>query len=148
MSADNASGPVGAVRVGDLLVTVTPLKMVEERALRRVLIKAAADAAGDYFTRCAKLLNAMKSTPAAYFKAVERITELAAIGPTVSEDQLFEFRESPAGVQIELFHRGRKATQGLTLDGLRAIITEANVDDVLFQMQLVQEGSNPNALTP
>lgn len=140
-----ATGPVGVVRVGDMLVTLTPLTMIEERALRRGLVKAAEASVGNYFTRCAKLLKAMEAAPGAYLEAVREITRLTATGPTVSDEHFFEFRNSPAGVALELFRRGLKATPGLTAEGLAAAITEANVDDVLAQMRDILEG---NAQTP
>ncbi|HEY1191307.1 MAG TPA: hypothetical protein VGE74_26975, partial [Gemmata sp.] len=117
-----------------------------ERALRRALLKAAEEHTGDYFTRCGKLLKAMQAVPAAYLEAVREITRLTATGPAVSEEQFFEFRQSPAGVALELFHRGRKATPGLTADGLASIITDANVDEVFEQLQAVLRGdaADPN----
>lgn len=142
------TGPVGAVRAGELLITITPLDMTGERALRRLLARAAAEAAGDYFTRCAKLLHAMRAVPGAYLEAVREITRLTATGPAVSDEQLFEFRQSPAGAALELFHRGRRATQGLTHEGLAAVITDANVDAVLGQLEAVLAGPDPNSPTP
>lgn len=141
-------GATGIVTIGNLQITVTPLTMTEERALRRVLLKSAEQAATDYYTRCARLLDAMRTNPLAYTAAINKIVELTATGPKVSDEQFYEFRTSPEGVRIELFHRGRKATQGLTLDGLSAIITEANVDDVIGQLDEIAESANPKAATP
>lgn len=141
---DKLVGGVGVVRVGDLEITVTPLAMVEERALRRLLLDRAAASATDYYTRCAKLLAAMKSQPVAYVEAVREITRLTALGPAVSEAQFDEYRDSPAGVAAELFARGRKATPGLTADGLAAAVTAANADDVADQMRRAVEGDGPN----
>lgn len=146
MNQQPVTGPVGTVRVGELLVTVAPLTMTEERGVRRALLKAAEAHAGDHFTRCAKLLKAMQSVPAAYLEAVREITRLAATGPAVSDEQFFEFRQSPAGVALELFHRGHKATPGLAQAALAAVVTDANVDDVYEQLQAVLSG--PNDRTP
>lgn len=147
-TADKTVGGVGVVRVGNLEITITPLTMVEERALRRQLRKAAEEEATDYFTRCAAMLAAMKSQPAAYMEAVREITRLTATGLKVSDEQFFEFRDSPAGVARELFARGKKATPGLDADGLAAIITKANVDDVIDQMEKAVKGDDPNHSTP
>ena len=141
-------GGCGVVRVGPLEVTVTPLTLSEERRLGRKLRRAAAEQSADYFTRCAKLLEAMRPQPAAYLEAVREITRLAATGPTVSDDLFFEFRESPAGAAIELYERGRKATPGLDLAALRAVVTDDNADEVLDQMRAAFEGGDPNAATP
>lgn len=133
-------GVTGIVRIGTLEITVTPMSKVEERSLRRQLRAAAEATATDYFTRCARLLDAMKAQPAAYTEAVREITRLTATGPKVSEEQLLEYRVSPAGVARELFVRGRTATPGLTAEGLAAIITEANVEDVAGQMWDIVSG--------
>lgn len=150
MSQEKTVGGVGVVRVATLEITVTPLTMTEERALRRQLIAAAAAEATDYFTRCARLLAAMKAVPGAYLEAVREITRLTATGPALSDEQFFEYRESPAGVAKELFARGKKATPGLTPDALAAVITVVNVDDVLEQMGAAAavEGDGPNVSTP
>jgi hypothetical protein len=141
-------GGVGVVRVGNLEITVTPLKQWEERALSRQLRKAAREECSDYFTRCAGLLKAMQSQPAAYLEAVRELTRLSATGPTVSEDQFWEYRDSPAGVARELFARGKTATPGLDLAALSAVITEANVDEVLEQLRAAVEGGDPKPSTP
>jgi hypothetical protein len=147
-AADRIVGGTGVVRVGPLEVTVTPLTMNEERALRRQLRAAAEAAATDHFTRCAKLLAAMRSQPAAYAEAVREIVRLTATGPAVSDEQFFEYRNSPAGVARELFARGKRATPGLDADGLAAVITDANVDDVIEQLTAVIEAGDPNPSTP
>ena len=141
------TGPVGVVAVGDLKITVTPLGMAGERALDRLLAKGAEESAADHFSkpRMKKLLGAMQGTPA-YSEAVREITR-QTIGP-VSAAQIGEYRDSPAGVALELFHRGRKATEGLTLAGLVAVITEANVDDVLMQLDALWAAARPNPATP
>lgn len=131
---------VGIVRVGTLEITVTPLTKTEERGLRRQLRAAAEATATDYFTRCARLLDAMKAQPAAHTEAVREIVRLTALGPKVSEEQLLEYRVSPAGVAQELFTRGKVATPGLDLAGLAAVVTEANVEDVAAQMWDIVSG--------
>ncbi len=142
------TGAVGVVTVGELQVTVTPLTMIEERALRRVMEKEALTAATDYYTRSVKLLDAMRSNPFAYEIAIKQLVTLTATGPKLSDEQFYEFRTSPAGVAIELWHRGRKATPGLTLAGLQAVITEANADSVTFQLETIAESAGPKPATP
>lgn len=146
--SDSIVGGCGVVHVGTLVVTITPLTMIEERALRRQLRSAAEKEATDYFTRCSRVLDAMRGQPAAYMEAVREITRIAATGPKLSDDQFFEFRTSPAGVARELFARGKRATPGLAADGLAAVITDANVDDVFAQMMAVVETGDPNPSTP
>ena len=146
MNQQPATGPVGVVAVGDLKIALTPLGMAGERALDRLLAKGAEESA-DHFgkPRVRKLLAAMQGTPAAYAEAVREITR-QAIAP-VSASQVNQFRDSPAGVALELYHRGRKATDGLTLDGLAAVVTDANVDDVLAQLDALWEAARPNPAT-
>lgn len=134
---DAMAGGTGVVRVGALEVTVTPLTIAEERALDRSLSRAAKDAA-DPFAACAKFLDSLKPHPAAYLEAVRELTRLAA-SPGPTPEQFFEFRQSPAGVARELFLRGRKATPGLTAEGLAAVVTMANVDDVLDQLRAITD---------
>ncbi|VTT99005.1 unnamed protein product [Gemmataceae bacterium] len=151
MSTASASPEgTGTVLVGSLEITVTPMSKVEERSLRRQLLAGAERDATDYFTRCSRLLDAMRGQPAAHTEAVREIVRLTALGPKVPEEQLLEYRASPAGVAQELFLRGKKATPGLTLDGLAAVVTGANVEEVAGQMwDIVSgEGGGPAAPAP
>ena len=146
--SQSVTGPVGVVAVGDLRVTLTPLGIAGERALDRLLAKGAEGAAADPFTapRVRRLLAAMREEPFAYAEAVREITR-QTLAP-VTAVQVAEYRESPAGVAAELYHRGRRATDGLTPEGLAAVVTEANVDDVLLQLEALWEAARPNPAAP
>lgn len=130
MSASETVGAVGIVRVGDLEITVTPLSQAEEMALDRTLNRGAEVAAGDYYTRCKGILDATKDNPADRLEILREIARISIRREPLSVAEVYAFRESPEGVAVELFHRGRKATPGLTLQGLRTVITEVNCDEV------------------
>lgn len=140
-------GGVGAVRVGDLEITLTPLSQSEETLLRRRLRLASAEHAADNYTRCRDVLDAAKDSPA---DRSEMLREIARL--TVSEGKgklpldgaaLFDFRLGPHFLPVELFARAKKATPGLTLEGLRAVVTEANADEVAARMLEVIAAGDP-----
>lgn len=151
--SESTVGGAGVVRIGNLLLTLTPLSLAEETALERLLRRSAAEAAGDNYTRCAAILAAMNPTDRA--EAVREIARRTmnagdprGLGP-VDQTAYVEFRFGPQGLPLELLHRARKATPGLDLAGLRACITEANADDVAAQLLDVLEGtSEKKASTP
>jgi hypothetical protein len=136
-------GGVGVVRVGDLEVTVAPLPLSAESVLDRRLRRGAQERHGDYYTRCRAMLDAMADYPGDRLEAVREITRMTASGAAVSAAAVVDFRLSPEGVALELYARGRGATPGLTLEGLKAIITEANVDEVAGQLHAAIEAGDP-----
>lgn len=140
-------GGVGEVAVGPLSVTVTPLSQGDELRLARQLRAEAERLAGDGWTRCRPMLDAMSAAGAHADRmhAVAELVRSAKQKEPLSERAVFEFRSSAAGVVIELFARGKAATPGLTLDGLRAVVTEANAPDVFAAMMEVIQGGEPDA---
>jgi len=66
-------------------------------------------------------------------EAVREMVRLQAFG-VVDEAAMKQFRISPSGLAIDLWHRGKAHTPGLTLEKLRAIITEANAPEVAAQL--------------
>jgi len=130
--AEEKVGAVGLIRVAELEITVTPLEQFEELALDRELRKATEAEAGDHYTRCRPLLDAMPAGDR--LEAVREIVRLSATKAPLSEVAIFDFRCTPAGLAIELWWRGRKATPGLTREGLAAVITDENADRVAAGM--------------
>jgi hypothetical protein len=140
-------GGVGEVAVGPLLVTVTPLSQGDELRLSRQLRAEAERLAGDGWTRCRAMLEAMTEAGAHADRmhAVAELVRSAKRKEPLSDEAVFDYRSSAAGVALELFARGKAATPGLTLDGLRAAVTEANAPDVFAAMMEVIQGGEPDA---
>lgn len=136
-------GAVGLIRVAGLEITITPLSEAEELALDRELRRAAEAAAGDHYTRCKPELDAMQKAGATGDR-IEFLRELARMSARrepLSDAAMFDFRNSPAGLVIELHARGRKATPGLERAALAAVITAAVADDVAIAlMDLIRGG--------
>jgi hypothetical protein len=142
-------GAVGEIHVGELVVTAMPLSQAEEMALDRALRKGAALAAGDPYTRARAALDAAKDSPADRLEMLREIARAAANGVRVTPETVYDYRTSPAGVALELYHRGRKATPGLTLAGLEAVVTEANCDAVSASLfDLIAGGPDEKKATP
>ena len=134
---------IGLVRIDAVEVTVTPLSQAEERSLDRALQRAAEADAGDHYTRCKPELDALKDSPADRIEFLREIARLSAKREPLSLAAMIAFRDSPAGVAIELYHRGRRATPGLTLAALRAVVTDVNVDEVASALLDLIEGGDP-----
>ncbi len=138
---EKSVGAVGLIRVAGLEITITPLSQGEELLLDRTLRRAAQEAHGDLYTPCKPLLEAMRDAPADRLEAVREITRLTASRAGVSAAAVFDFRTSAEGLALEIFARGRRATPGLTLDGLRAVVTAANADEVAGALfELIEAG--------
>lgn len=142
--SESTVGAVGMIRVAGLEITVTPLSQSEEMALDRALRKAAQEAAGDHFTRCKPLLDAMTAAQAHgdRLEAVREIVRMAGRVEPLSSTALWDYQNSAPGVALELYHRGRKATPGLTLAGLQAVVTEVNADEVSAALRELLRGAD------
>ena len=146
MSHDTKSvGAVGLIRVGDLEITVTPLSQIEELALDRQLRRGAEAEAGDHYTRCRAELDAMRDFPGDRLEFLREIARATLRKEPLSPAAVYEFRCSAAGVALELFARGRKATPGLALAGLRAVVTMENADQIAAALFELIEGGDPKA---
>lgn len=140
-------GGVGEVAVGSLSISITPLSQGDELRLRRQLRAAAESLAGDGWTRCKPILEAMTKSGAHGDRAIavaELVRSAKRVEP-LSEEAVFDFRTSAEGVALELFARGKAATPGLSLDGLRSVITEANAPDVFAALLDIIDGGEPDA---
>ena len=140
-------GGTGVVTVGELEITITPLSQSEESMLLRKLRIASAEHAADNYTRCRGILEAAKEFPA---DRAEMVREVARTTIAAGKDKLpldgaalFDFRFGPHFLPVELFTRGKKATPGLSLEGLKAVVTEVNADEVASALLEVIEGSDP-----
>jgi hypothetical protein len=142
--SESSPGAVGLVRVAGLEITVTPLSQAEETALDRALRRGAEAAAGDVYTRCRAELKALESAPGDRLEFLRELARLAARKEPVSPVAFFDYRSSAAGVALELYHRGKRATPGLTLAGLEAVVTEVNADEVYAALQELLRGREGN----
>ena len=153
---ENATGGVGVVHVGDMLVTVAPLSTLDEKKLwktfRAAAIKRAKEETSSLFDgpNVKRLLQSMAAaSPQAYLESVRELTRIAAdrdravAKGEIGEDEVFGFRASPQGVAIELFERGKASTPGLVLESLKAVITDANLDDVGTELYALIEAGRP-----
>lgn len=139
-------GAIGLVRVGSLEITITPLSQADEMAFDRELRAAAGKAAGDYFTRCKPELDAMAAAGATGDRVefLREIARMAGRKESLSAVALWDFQNSAAGLPIELWWRGRKATPGLDRAGLAAVITDANADEIAAGLRELLKGDDPN----
>jgi hypothetical protein len=142
--SEKTVGAVGEIHIDALAITVTPLSQSEEMALDRELRRAAEAAAGDHYTRCKPLLDAMTAAGAHgdRVEAVREMVRLSATKTPLSSAAFFEFRASPAGLATELFARGKKATAGLTKPMLEAVITEVNADAIAAKLYELLQGDD------
>jgi hypothetical protein len=143
--AEDTVGAVGEIRIDTLVITITPLSQAEELSLDRALRRGAEAAAGDHYTRCKPLLEAMRESPGDRLEAIREITRLTATRAPLSPAAFFEFRTSKDGLPIEIYARGKKATPGLDQKSLAAIITEENADRIAAALLDLLEGGDPNA---
>lgn len=142
--SEKTVGAVGLIRIDALEITITPIPQPEEMALDRALRKAAQEAAGDHYTRCKPLLDAM-TTAGAHGDRIEAIREIVRMAGRVeppSNAAVYDYRCSAAGVALELFARGKKATPGLSLASLEAIITPVNADMIAAKLFELLEGAD------
>lgn len=136
--SQNLRGATGLIRVAGLEVTVTPLSQSEEIALDRALRRGV----GDVYTLAQPELDALKAHPADRLEFLRELARLAVRREPPSPVALYDFRCSPKGVALELWFRGRRATTGLTLAALEAVITEVNADEVAAGIQNLLDGAD------
>lgn len=138
--AEKLVGATGLIRVAGLEITIVPLTTAEELALDRELRKGAAAASADVYTRCRPELDALKEYPADRVEFLRELARIAARREGPSPTAIFEHQTSAAGVALELFSRGRKATPGLTLAAIEAVVTPVNAAEVFCAIQELLKG--------
>lgn len=132
-------GGSGTVEVGNLCITVAPIGLAEEWRLMRELRRRAEQALGDPYTRCKAVLD--KMTPEDRAEAVREIVRSEIRGTPLGLDAILQFRATdPGWVAEELYVRGHKTTPGLTREGLRAVITSGNAEEVFERLMRVATG--------
>jgi hypothetical protein len=146
-------GGVGVVLVGALEITVTPLSAKEEKILDRQLAKAAEALSEDPYTAARKTLKAAESNPADRLVLLQEIAAAATRKQFLTVGEFNEYRMSSAGVALELFTRGKKATPGLVQKELAALVTEFNAEDIYDEMKTIitskgEEGGDEKKATP
>lgn len=91
---------------------------------------------GGLFERFAGRLAYLADTKqfAVLNRVVDRLTDLEADGAAVTPEQVYAFRQTPAGAALELFHRTRLTHPAVTQQELAAIVTDANALHVSQQI--------------
>ena len=125
--------PAGVVRIGAVELGLTPLTPAETRALRKRMRAQAVAAAPDPYTLAAPTLKRMREAgdADAWREAVARVAEIAA-SPRHDPDP--EWFTTPEACAVQLHAYSRRCSPGVTLDAIRAIVTEYNADDLFAQM--------------
>lgn len=132
-------GGTGTLVIGNLKITIKPIGYAEEARLMRELRKRAEEAAGDLYSRCKNLLA--KMTPEDRLEAVREIVRSEIQGVKLSLDAILQFRMTdPDWVAEEVYIRGKDATPGLTLEGLKAVINAYNAPEIFEQMIKIASG--------
>lgn len=141
-------GGAGVIEVAGLLVTITPLTWREELQLQRRLLQKAEEYYGDPYKRVAPMLAHM--APADRQVAVQELVRLAVKKEPLAPEAIAAYRSTnPEWVAEETYLRGKKATQGLTLEGLKAVINEVNAPEVFEQLwRVITGGTSDPKETP
>lgn len=131
--------PGGTVRIGDRALTVLKLPARAEYGLGVAMAAACKESfgPGGYFQRAAKALAWLREQKmqAEWSVAVRSITEMEGLGSMPDAAAVEEFRQSPKGVALELFHRTRQTHPEVTLSELESVVTAANAPEVYQQIQ-------------
>lgn len=149
MKSSDVVEKVGILELGGHAFRIAKLVVEREAELWRHLELEARKARGPggLFSRMAPKLKWLRENGmgAEWTEAVQVITNLEAGNFKASEDEIFDFRRTPAGVAIEMWHRCRDAHPGTTLDEIRAVLTEVNAPDVYRRVQEIVRGDDPKA---
>ena len=126
----------GVVEVAGRLFTVEKLPARQEEGLGNLLAKAAAKAVGKggHFAAFKDELDWLRENgmAAEWQQLMATLPRLKLTGaPPLSVD---EFRRTPKGAALELYHRTRSTHAEAKLDEIEAIVTEVNAPDVAFQI--------------
>jgi hypothetical protein len=122
-----------AVKVNDREISVLKLSANAEYGLGVMLGRRAKAemGPGGYFARLAPALDWLRETKrtAEWSAALAEATRLQA-APGVDSDDLEAYRQTPAGLACEIFHRTRQTAPDVTEADLLAIITDVNALDI------------------
>lgn len=119
----------GIVPVAGLQVYITPLSAEEELLLVRELRRRAQEYYGSPYQRVRGMLAELPE--ADRLVVLQELARAAIRKEPLSVDALDDYALSdPDWIAYELWLRGRKATPGLTLEGLSAVINPANALEV------------------
>jgi len=124
----------GMVKVDRFELLCMKLSQSKELALLNDLARRAKAqfGPGGFFQKSKPALDWLKEQKRTteYQMAVARIAEMEASGSLPSGEAVESFRQTPEGVAVELFWRTREPHAEVTLDELRAVITETNCLEV------------------
>lgn len=135
MTTGPATSAGGMVVVGELTFSVGKLSVSGERQLRRGLEGVARTQRDASHTAALhKFWSELRAAGLTDEWAVSVRHATDAVTGPVSGAELFDARTSPNGVALELFLRTRKAHPQVTLEAIKAIITDDNADAVFEAM--------------
>lgn len=129
---------IGTVTVAGKVFTVSEMKFASELKLGILLRQLYEQQQGNSYRRLIPDLDAM--TPADRATAVAEWTRSKIANNLPGGDARELARMTPAGTALELWMRSKKYHPGLTLDEVKAIVTETNCEEVM--------GDIVEALTP
>lgn len=144
MTAAQQAGAGGTVRLrgdgAELAIYVEPLPFRLEVALADDLRRLAKRQVGDFVRAVEPVLDrlAKVKTPEAAARAgvvLQTAAAMEARQELPGDDAVESARRTPAGVALELWHRGRRAQPTLVLRELEAAVTEANAADLHLQIR-------------
>lgn len=145
MSDKAAVGAGGTVRIkGDggteLVLFVEPLPFRQEVSLLHEMRRLAKAQAVDFVAAVEPVLDRLAKikTPEAAARAaaiLQAAATMEARGDLPGDDAAETARRSPKGVATELWFRARRAHPDVALRDLEAVVTEANADDLHWQIR-------------
>lgn len=131
----------GTVPIADRTFVIQKLSASGELSLFDALSAAAKKEAGPggYLARASEMLDWLKKNNRGQELAiaVNKLVEMDAQGVNLSQDAVAQFRQTPKGVALEMFHRTRVAHKEVSLADFQAIITDANAVEVFLAMMEV-----------
>lgn len=134
MSNPNLLSTTGVVTIAGRDFVIQKLSTNGEMSLFDVLAAAAKKESGPggYLARSSELLDWLKKNNRGQelAVAVNKLVEMDALGVSLSQDAVADFRQTPKGVALEMFHRTRAAHKDVSLADFQAIITDANASEV------------------
>jgi len=144
MTAAQLAGAGGTVAIrgdgADLALYVEPLPFRLELALVDDLRRLAKRQQGDFVKVIEPVLDrlARLKTPEAAARAgvvLQTAATMEARQELPGDDATEAARRTPAGVALELWHRGRRANPAIALRELEAVVTDANALDLHLQIR-------------
>jgi hypothetical protein len=150
MGSSEAVRASGVVKVGPLEFVAEELSIEGEAGILAHLRKRAKESLGpgSFWANALPALDWLreKNRPVEAAALTAETARLVATNAPVTDDQLWDYRETPDGVADELFLRTRRTHPNATRAEMRAGINEANALEV--RLQMVEAVNAKKAPTP